>query len=60
MVVSGGFMRKPSARAGTAAYWIEVFAEQAEREAARRRAAPPADAAEDPPANSPGNAPQPS
>jgi hypothetical protein len=41
MVVSGGFMRKPSARVGTAPYWIEVFEEQVERERAARRLPPP-------------------
>ena len=41
MVVSGGFMRKPSARVGTAAYWLEVFYEQVERERALRPPLPP-------------------
>lgn len=30
-------MRKPSARVGTAAYWIEIFEEQVAREAAKRK-----------------------
>jgi hypothetical protein len=57
MVVSGGYMRKSSARVGTAAYWIEVFAEQAEREAARRREAPPPAPPGEPAPPEPGNAP---
>ncbi len=47
MVVSGGFMRKQSARVGTAPYWIEVFEEQVERERAARRPVPPEKASRD-------------